>query len=85
MQHVHRVGNAQPVRMGFPHCRGLTDWDRSLVYAERSDSPTVAQIFSRAHECVGLAVSSTPNFCQVRVMKRLTDGEVWFQRYHDPR
>ena len=28
--------------------------------------------FSLAHECVGLPVSSTPDFCQVRVMKRST-------------
>ena len=81
--HVHRVGNAQPVRMGFPHCRGRTHCDRSLGYAERCDSPRVAQIFSRAHECVGLAVTSTPNFCQVRVMKRPKDASFW--RYHDPR
>ena len=32
----------------------------------------LAQIFSRALECVGPAVSSTPDFCQVRVMKRST-------------
>ena len=29
----------------------------------------VAQIFSRAHECVGLPVSSAPDFCQVRVIQ----------------
>jgi hypothetical protein len=45
----------------------------------------VAQIFSRAHECVGLPVSITPNFCQVRVMKRPTNGDVWFWCHHDPR
>jgi hypothetical protein len=28
----------------------------------------VAQIFSRALEYLGLSVSSTPDFCQVRVM-----------------
>ena len=50
--------------------RSWTDWDRSFGYAERGDSPRVAQIFSRAHECVGLPVSITPDFCQVRVMKR---------------
>ena len=33
--HVHRLGNAQSVRMGFPYCRGRTYWDRSLGYAER--------------------------------------------------
>jgi hypothetical protein len=32
----------------------------------------VAQIFSRAHGGVGFAVYSTPDFCQVRVMKRST-------------
>src|SRR5881396_3404320 len=58
-----------------PHCRGRTHRDRSLGCAGRSDSPRVAQIFSRAHECVGLAVTITPNFCQVRVMKRPTDGD----------
>src|SRR4026207_1168393 len=26
-------------------------------------------MFSRAHECIGFAVHSTPDFCQVRVMK----------------
>jgi hypothetical protein len=31
----------------------------------------VAQIFSGAYDCVGLPVSITPHFCQVRVMKRL--------------
>jgi hypothetical protein len=66
--YVHRLGNAQLVRMGFGHCRGRTHWDRSLGYAERCDSPRVAQIFSRAHECVGLPVSITLNFCQVRIM-----------------
>jgi hypothetical protein len=30
----------------------------------------VAQIFSSALERLGFAVSSTPDFCQVRVMKR---------------
>ena len=83
--HVHGVGNAQLVRMGFPYCRGRTYWDRSLGYAERCDSERVAKVFSRAHECVGLPVSITPNFCQVRVMKRLTDGDAWFWCYHYPR
>ena len=45
---------------------------RSPGYGERRDLPRLAQIFSRAHECVGLAVSSTPDFCQVCVMKRST-------------
>lgn len=70
--YVHRLGNAQPVRVGLRHGRGRSDRDRSLVYAERGDSQRVAQVFSRAHECVGFAVSSTPDFCQVRVMKRST-------------
>ena len=83
--HVHGLGNAQLVRVGLRHGRGRTDWDRSPGYAERCDSPRVAQIFSRAHECVGLPVSITPNFCQVRVMKRPTNGDVWFWCYHDPR
>ena len=66
--HVHRLGNAQLVRVGLRHGRGRTYWDRSLGYAERCDSERVAKVFSRAHECVGLPVSITPNFCQVRVM-----------------
>jgi len=70
--HVHRVGNAQPVRVGLRHRRGWPDREHSFGYAERCDSPRVAQIFSRAHECVGLPISSTPNFCQVRVTKRST-------------
>ena len=44
--------------------------DSSPGYAERCDSSRVAQIFFRAHECVGPAVSSTPDFCEVRLMKR---------------
>jgi hypothetical protein len=83
--HVHRVGNAQPVRVGFRHRRGWTDWERSFGYAERCDSPRVAQIFSRAHECVGIPVFITPNFFQVRVTKRPADGDAWFWYYHDPR
>lgn len=66
--HVHRVGNTQSLRVGFPYRRGRTDWVLSLVYAERGDSPRVAQVFSRAHDCIGFAISSTPDFCQVRVM-----------------
>ena len=68
--HVHGLGNAQLVRMGLRHGRGRTNWERFPGYAERCDSSRVAQIFSSAHECVGFAVSSTPDFCQVRVMKR---------------
>ena len=61
--HVHGLGNAQLVRVGLRHGRGRTDWGRSLGYGERGDLPTLAQIFSRAHECVGPAVSGTPDFC----------------------
>ena len=42
--HVHRLGNAQPVRVGLRHGRGRTDWERSPGYGERCDSPRVAQI-----------------------------------------
>jgi len=66
--HVHRVGNAQPVRVGLRHCRGRADWKRCPGYAKRSNSPRVAQIFSRARECVGFTVYSTPDFRQVRVI-----------------
>jgi len=66
--HVHRVGKAQPVRVGLRHCRGRADWKRCLDYAKRCDSPKAAQILSRAHECVGFAVYSTLDFYQVRVM-----------------
>ena len=66
--HVYRVGNAQLVRMGLPHRRSRTDWERSPDCAERCDSQRLAQIFSRAHEGVGFAVSSTPYFGQVRLM-----------------
>ena len=66
--HVHRLGNAQLVRVGLRHGRGRTHWERFPGYAERCDSPRVAQIFSRALEYLGLSVSSTPDFCQVRVM-----------------
>jgi len=68
--HVHRMGNAQLVRVGFRHRRGRTDRERSVGYTERSDSPRVAQIFSRAHECIGLVVSRALDLRQVRVMKR---------------
>jgi hypothetical protein len=54
--------------VGLRHRWSRTDWDRSFGYAERCDSPKVAQILSRAHECVAFAVYSTPDFCQVRVM-----------------
>ena len=67
---LHRMGNTHLVRLGLRHCRGRTDWERSLGNAERIDSSWMAQIFSRAHECVDFAVYSTPDFCQVRVMKR---------------
>jgi hypothetical protein len=70
--YVHRVGNAQLVCVGLRHRRSRTDSERSPGYAECDDSPRVAEIFSRAHECVGFAVSSTPDLCQVRVMKRST-------------
>src|SRR6478735_9230059 len=68
--HVHGLGNAHLVRVGLRHGRSRTHWERSPGYAKRVDSERVAQIFSSAHECVGFAVSSTPDFCQVRVMKR---------------
>jgi hypothetical protein len=67
--HVHWLGNANPFQVGLRHGWGRTDFERSLGYAKRCDSPTMAQIFSRAYECIGTAVSSTPDFCQVRVMK----------------
>jgi hypothetical protein len=54
--------------VGLRHCRGRADWKRCLGYAKRCDSSRVAQSFSRAHECVGFAVYSTLDFCQVRVM-----------------
>jgi hypothetical protein len=66
---VYRVGSDRPVRMGFAHRRGRTDWQRALLYCERCDSPAVAYIFSRAVECFGFAVSSPARFCQVCVMK----------------
>jgi hypothetical protein len=66
---VYRVGSDRPVRMGFAHRRGRTDWQRALLYRERCDSPAVAYIFSRAVECFGFAVSSLARFCQVCVMK----------------
>jgi hypothetical protein len=69
--HVHRLGNAQPIRVGLPHRWGWTDWERSPGYAERCDSQSVAQIFSRARVCVDFAVYRTPDFRQVRMMKRL--------------
>ena len=51
---------------------GRIDWNHSLGYGERRDLPWLVQIFSRAHECVDPAVSSTPAFCQVCVTKRST-------------
>ena len=67
--HLHRVGSAQPFRVGFAHRRNQTNWERLFLYRERGDSPTVAHIFSRALECLGFAVCSAARFCQVRVMK----------------
>lgn len=67
--HVHGMGNAEPVRMGLHHRRGRTDWERLLGYVKRCDSQSVAQILSRAYEYVGLAVSRTVDFCQVRMMQ----------------
>ena len=67
--HLHRVGSAQPFRVGFAHRRDRTNWERLFLYRERGDSPTVAHIFSRALECLGFAVCSAARFCQVRVMK----------------
>lgn len=63
------MGNAQSVRMGLHHRRGRTDWERLLGYVKRCDSQSVAQILSRAYECVGLAVSGTADSCQVRMMQ----------------
>ena len=65
--HVHRVGNAQPVRVGLRHCRGRADWKRCLGHAERVIHQGGAD-FSRAHECVDFAVYSTLDFCQVRMI-----------------
>jgi hypothetical protein len=56
--------------MGLRRRWRWTDWERSFGYAKRCGSPRVAQVFSRADECIGLAVFSTSYFCQVRVMKR---------------
>ncbi len=61
--HVHGLGNAQLVRVGLCHGRGRTHWERFPGYGERRDLPRLAQIFSRAHECVGRAASSTSDFC----------------------
>jgi len=65
--HVHRVGNTYLVCERLRHRRRRAHWNRCPRYAERCDPPRVAQIFSRTHECVGPAVCSTPDFCQVRV------------------
>ena len=65
---VHRMGSARPVRVGFGDSRGRIDWERPPLHHERCDSQAVAQIFSRAHDCIGFAISSTSDFCQVRVM-----------------
>ena len=48
------------------------DWGRSLGYGKRRDLPRLAQIFFRTLECVDPAVSSTPYFCPVCVIKRST-------------
>ena len=63
--HAHRLGNAQLVRVGLRHRRGRTDWDHSLGYGERRDLPWLVQIFSRAHECVGLPVSTLLIFAKL--------------------
>ena len=65
--HVDRMGSAELVRVGLRHRRGRTDRECSLVYGERCDPQRVAQIFSRAHDCVGSDVSVNPDFRQVRL------------------
>jgi hypothetical protein len=55
-----------------------------LAIVSAVDLPSLAQIFSRAHECVGPAVSSTPDFCQVCMIKpsalRLLNSSKWVMR-----
>ena len=67
--HIHGLGNTQPVRVGLRQRRSRAGWQRSAGYAERRDSSTLAQIFSRPDDCVGIAVFRAPNVCQIRVMK----------------
>jgi hypothetical protein len=63
------MGSARPVRVGFGDSWRRIDWGRPPIRHERRDSQAVAQIFSRAHECVGFAVSPATPLRQVCMMK----------------
>lgn len=66
---VHGMGSAQLVSLGLCDSRGRIDWERPPLHYERCDSQAVAQIFSRAHECVGFAVPPAAALCQVCMTK----------------